>query len=504
MITRVPTPPFAHGRTNPLTILALFGGMSFPTLAMAAPWNDPERVTHNTVEDRTTSGSLIHTCLNEAYAVWLQQQGEGWRIMWSKRDFNGWQEPQPIDPGIHQDHEPRLGLGPESEGLSAVWPRGDGSASEIMYAEKSFSGDWIVEPVTTNLTQDITPDLPPEGSTHIAWAGFDPQSQQGKIYHAVRTGLVWSIEVLAGSDPGPFWTGALPRIDVDGNGVVHVVYRGGDFGNYHLHYARKAGGAWTYQILTSLNGNDFSVDVVAPSPSEVLVAMSGNDCFGCGGRIFLRRSTDGGVTFGLPELVSGAFSANLSNLVVGVVGPVIVGPEVSGNFYTGNLIYARAGLPPEILPPLDLANESPCAGQGLCMSSQNAGNESVLFINHQGAFSDSAEVYFLASPGVGVGIDDGAASPVAGGGFHLRASPNPFSAWTQVVVESENKERFDPSFVEGAVYDLAGRLVRRLGRAASLRWDGNFDHGQPAPAGTYWVRVHAGKMTATTALVRMP
>ena len=41
----------------------------------------------------------------------------------------------------------------------------------------------------------------------------------------------------------------------------HVVYRGGDFGNYHLHYARKSGGTWSYTVLTSGNGNDFVVDV---------------------------------------------------------------------------------------------------------------------------------------------------------------------------------------------------------------------------------------------------
>jgi hypothetical protein len=431
-----------------------------------------------------------------------EQAAPGWRIVWSSRDLNGWSEPQPIDPGTHPDFEPRLGL--TQTDLHAVWQRNSGPASEIIYAEFSGSlGIWTVENVTMNATEDVTPDLPTVigAETHIAWVGLDPATQEGKIHHAVRSGLGWQIEVLAESSPGPFWTGAVPRIDV-AQGIVHVVYRGGDFGDYHLHHARKEAGVWTYQILNSLNGNDFSVDVSAQG-DNVVVAMSGNDGFGFPSHIYVRRSTNSGLSFGPPELVSGGFSASLENLVAGGNGMAISGSEVSGNIYTGNLLYALIDQPqPEILPPADTASEAPCAGLVLCIpGAHSPGSESVLYTNHQNAGADSAEVYFLTSPGPVEAIESGG---VTAGGAELRLSvaPNPFSSWTRISVENAGGGQFER--VEAAVYDLTGRLVRRLTPATGvLFWDGISEKGQPAPAGIYWIAVQTQGEWAGRSLVRV-
>jgi len=489
-----------------LAALLLVGGEPLRSgTAEAFPWNDPERVTHNTVEDRTTSGSLVYPCYGEAYAVWMQEQAApGWRIVHSSRDIHGWREPAPIDPGIHPDYEPRIGLGSD---LRAVWQRGVGSAAEIIYAEKPFSGDWVVEPITFNGSEDMAPDIPalafaqhPE--PHVAWAGLDPTTQEGKIFHAVRSGSGWEIERLDGSQLGPFWTGAAPRIFVGIDGIIHVVYRGGDFGDYHLHYARKQAGVWTYQVLASPNANDLSVDVAAPYSSLILVAMSGNDCFGCPARIYVRRSTDGGLTFGAAELVSGSFSASLENLVVGVTGPAIVGSEVSGNIYTGNMLYTLVGqAPPELLPPTDMASEAPCAGQILCIPDRHGpGDQSVLYVNHQNAGADSAEVYFLATPGFPEGIADGVAPPAVGAGLSLRTVPNPFSASIEIEILGADPFRAPAA---ASVYDISGRLVQRLAPArGGFLWDGSFADGRAAPAGIYWITVNAGGQSVSRAVVR--
>ncbi len=478
--------------------------------AAAIEWNEPERITHNTIEDRTGSGSLVYPCFGEAYAIWMQEQpGLGWRLMAAERNIHGWSEPAAIDPGDHPDFDPRLALG---NAPRAVWQRGTSSGAEIMFAERQFGGGWAVEPVTANTSEDLSPDLPAYASAgeprHVVWVGFDPQSQSGKIFHAVDSGTGWETERLDGSELGPFWTGAEPRIDVSSAGVVHVVYRGGDYGNYHLHHARKQGGIWSYQVLFSGNGNDFSVDVSARI-GPVVVAMSGNDGFGFPSHIYVRRSTDGGITFGPPELVSGSYSAELGNLAVGAYGLAIVGPEVSGNIYTGNLLYwLDDGLPPELLPPLNMASEWPSAGLIGCIPNRtSAGDQAVLYENHQGAGADSAEVYFLATPGPPEGIHDEPA-PSAATRLAVGIVPNPFSASTRILVENLNP--LAPAAPTVAVYDPAGRLVRRLTSASStaggsqiLVWDGKTEEGVGAAAGVYVVRIEADEGSANRRVVRV-
>ena len=107
---------------------------------------------------------------------------------------------------------------------------------------------------------------------------------------------------LGESEPGPFWTGAAPKIELSPfDGVIHIVYRGGDFGGYHTHYARRDNkGVWTFQVLFTPNAEDLVADVTTGSSfdnNNVAVAMSGNDCFGCPSRNYSRRSFDLGLTF---------------------------------------------------------------------------------------------------------------------------------------------------------------------------------------------------------------
>ncbi len=471
----------------------------------AAPWNEPEQVTFNSVEDRTTSGSLVYPCYGEAYAIWMQAQGApGWRIMFAERNIHGWSEPLPVDPGSHADYDPRLGS--SATGLVAVWQRGTSTAAEIVFAERT--GDvWSVVPITTNATEDLSPDLAAitTGTHHVAWAGLDPVSQSGKIFHAENSGTGWQVEVLTGSELGPFWTGAEPHIDVSANGDVHIVYRGGDYGNYHLHYARRVGTTWTYQVLFSGNGNDLATDVSSLWTNQVVVAMSGNDGFGFPSRIYIRRSTDGGASFGAPELVSGSYSASLENLTGGVPGLAVSGSEVSGNIYTGNLFYWLEGAGPELLPPLDMASERPSAGQITCIPlTESAGDESVLYVHYGGGGSSDAEVTFLATPGPNIGLADPDSAPLP---LRLAVAPNPFSTSTRI--EIETLDALGPGAVGAAIYDIAGHLVRRLDEnAASARhpafvWDGMTANGARAAAGLYLLVVEGSGLRASERLVRL-
>jgi hypothetical protein len=474
-------------RVSPL-LLAL--GLA-PLPARATEWQPPDRLTSNGVEDRTTSGSLFHFWFDEMSAVWMQAQGAlGWRLMWSDRVFPGvWTPAAPVEPGLHPDFDPRVS-GDSDGRRHVVWQRGTSTASEIMYATGPLGGGWTVEPITTNSTQDMSPDLPDlldgGGRLHVVWVGFDPVSQSGKVFHAEKTGGAWQVEKLDGSQLGPFWTGAEPRISADYHGIVHVVYRGGDYGDYHCHYARKQNGAWTYQVLFSPNGNDFSLDV-ASAWGDPVVAMSGNDGWGFPQRIYVRWSTDGGLSFQPAVLASGSFSAVLENVTV-------VGSEVSGNVYTENAIISRDGpWIPEVLPPANEATQNPSGGQNHAIAALTwPGNLSALYANHGAAGTDSAEVYFISTPPSGGVANRGA--PGAAPGVRIRVAPHPVAGGAWIGVEG-----IDAGAI--SIYDVAGRLVRVLAGTDRFHWDAADAAGRRVPAGTYYLRIEAGGRSATRPLV---
>jgi hypothetical protein len=499
--------------TLPLSTLIL--AVLWVAPASAGSWQDAERLTTNGVEDRTTTGSLANYSFGLT-VVWMQAQASpGWRIMATDWDGSGFLPPAPVDPsGPHPDFEPRV-TALDLDGRSVVWQRGTGNAAEIMYASGPGGGGFAVEPITANATEDITPDIAVQGGPHVVWAGYDPISGTGKIFHAVRDAGGWQIERLAGSELGPFWTGAAPKVAVNYSGIVHVVYRGGDFGDYHAHYARKENGVWTYRTLTSLNANDLVADV-ATNGFDPVVAMSGNDGFGFPNHIYVRESNDRGLTFQGPQLASGAYSASLANVTRGPVhGIHVSGSEVSGNIYTGNLTVWGEFFPgTELLPPANQASETPCIDNAPWIVAARNGSPgaeadstfypgyvSCAYTNDGGAGAASAEIYLLSTPISGA-VGGESAPPVMGA--ELRVSPNPTRGAALITARSA------PGAARAAlsIHDAAGRLVRMLDSpagATDFRWDGRAANGRPVTAGVYFLRLEgAPGAEARLTVVRQP
>lgn len=92
----------------------------------------------------------------------------------------------------------------------------------------------------------------------------------------------------------------------------------------------------------------------------------------------------------------------------------------------------------------------------------------------------------------------------------LRAFPNPFAA--AVTVTYDGPAATTPGGV--AIFDAAGRLVRRLGdgepadasaggsTARAWNWDGRDDSGRPVPAGLFFLRPAAGNSAGVLKLIR--
>jgi hypothetical protein len=86
----------------------------------------------------------------------------------------------------------------------------------------------------------------------------------------------------------------------------------------------------------------------------------------------------------------------------------------------------------------------------------------------------------------------------------LGTSPNPFRAQVSLSFQLSRSGE-----TEVAVYDLVGRLERRLHRGPldaglhQFTWDGRNESGQRSEAGLYFVRVDAGKVNLSTKVLRL-
>ena len=126
-------------------------------------------------------------------------------------------------------------------------------------------------------------------------------------------------------------------------------------------------------------------------------------------------------------------------------------------------------------------------------------------------FAAGREYYTaLASGGLAAGGEDGSAAPPRA---EVVNAPNPFGSATTIEFDVPGSGSIGaariaaPREASVSIYDVAGRLVRRLvnrpfapGRYR-VAWDCRDDRGSPMPSGVYFARVDAGGTTAGRKLI---
>ncbi|MBE0431911.1 T9SS type A sorting domain-containing protein [candidate division WOR-3 bacterium] len=324
----------------------------FLTLVMVAPfvraqWQNPviDTITNTQVQKATTLQSL---CLDDSgmvHIVWQEQVGGSWRVYYcTNRPAGTWGVPQAVGDTTQAASDPAVAWGSDGGVPFVVYEQ-----NSDIYAAPLPGGPW--EPITTNTQLDCSPTIAVDGTgyPHAAWITDDPGSGQYKIAYAVGllvvgSSIVWDIQTLAGSNLGPYGTGASPFIAVTSDGVAHIVYRGGDYGSYHIHHAWNdtlGGTDWNYEILYSGNANDFTASMVIEGDGDLHLAVSGNDGWGFPGRVYYLYKPFG-QSWQQHALASLGYSASQPSLSVDGNGePHIVWMETSGNFYTGNIYYSH-------------------------------------------------------------------------------------------------------------------------------------------------------------------
>lgn len=271
----------------------------FFVLPSPAQWSGAtiDTLTRDTFRDEIDKQSLAVDATNTLHAVWKRERvGGGWRIYYSNKfPFGTWRTPQEVGDSSVASFNPALAINPGLVIMSSkfvVYRASLPSSEEIIIAYDS-AGEWTHDILTSNNTEDLSPTIAVDqsGSIHLAWIGQD-SATNWKIMYATNTGGLFQVQLLAGSDLGPFGSGASPFIAVTSSGIAHIFYRGGDFGTYRIHHAwnNSPGGiAWNYEILSTPNGNDFSACAVITQDTTIHLLASGNDGFGFPPRAYFMK-----------------------------------------------------------------------------------------------------------------------------------------------------------------------------------------------------------------------
>ncbi len=474
-----------------------------PVSVAEAQWQNPviDTLTNTQVQKGMTLQSLCLDDSDMVHIVWHEQVSGGWRVFYCTNSPSGtWGTPQVVGDTVYPASDP-----------AAVWylPEFSFAVPFIVYEQSSnihytylFGGSFLGIPITVNSQLDCSPTIATDSfaCVHAAWITDDSVSGQYKIAYALgwwTCGTVsWSVQILSGSELGPYGTGASPFIAATPDGVAHIVYRGGFYTNYHIHHAwNNAPGdtAWNYETLYSGNANDFSSSMVIEGDYDIHLAMAGNDGWGFPGRVYYMCKPHG-QSWQPYSLASQTYSATEPSISVDSDGdPHIVWMETSGNFYTGNIFYsglAQSG---------NWQVSSVIGGDHFFPSFMIDGQDYGHVACHTGGNTGLYDIYHVKSSGMLAVEEDFEYSSVSTVPW-VQSRPNPFNGYTEITYGIPY-----PGRVTLSVYNSAGERVAVLYdgfTAAGTRKALWRPHG--LSAGIYFLRLATDRSSLNAKCVLLP
>ena len=467
-----------------------------------AQWEDPviDTITNTQIRKETMPQSL---CLDDSgmvHLVWKQQSTGGWRIFYCTNSPAGnWGAPQEVADSLQVAFDPAIVWWSPMQIPFIVYEQD----SEI-YAALLSGSAWQTEPITASTQSDLSPTIAIDSAwfqPHVAWITDDSISGQYKIAYAmgilVGPYIHWDIQTLVGSDLGPYGTGAAPYIAVSSQGIAHIVYRGGDYGNYHIHHAwndMPGGTNWNYEILYSGNANDFSSALIFDRDGNLHLAVSGNDGWGFPGRVFYFFKPVG-QPWQQYELASLNGSAVQPSIGVDGNGvPHIVWMETSGNIYTGNIFYSARDTTGTWQITLVMGDDHSIPS--FEVDDQGYGH----FACHTGGNTSLYDIYHVRSSGVLTNIDEYTNNAVGSSGLILTLSPNPVQGYTEI---THGQRILGHATIK--VYNSIGKEVASLVDESvpagihRIRWQ-----PQGLSAGIYFLRLESGEAELRAKCVLLP
>lgn len=173
-----------------------------------------------------------------------------------------------------------------------------GDRYDVMFTASRNDGATFTRAVSVNpaMPSSISPQLAiaPDGTAYVAWADF----RTGDIYLRASHDQGRSLDPIINISNDAAYS-SEPQLTVDSRGTVHVAWTTEVPGGYAIYYAHSADGSIfsTPQNLTAtMPGSPYSPRI-AVEGGFVYVAWKSD-------RLWLSRSSDGGVSFELPQEIS--------------------------------------------------------------------------------------------------------------------------------------------------------------------------------------------------------
>jgi uncharacterized repeat protein (TIGR01451 family) len=141
---------------------------------------------------------------------------------------------------------PQLAVG-ESGTIHTMWSEYEYPAGNyrVSYAQRGNDGMWHTESVVSASEGGIYPELAVDrkGSVHAAWYAWTTEGQY-EIFHTWRDAEgIWSNPQNISNNPGDSYG---PRLAVDNDGILHLVWIDNTSGPENLYYAyRDSSGTWS-------------------------------------------------------------------------------------------------------------------------------------------------------------------------------------------------------------------------------------------------------------------
>ncbi len=395
--------------------------------------------------------SLVMGNNGNLHAVYQRARGGGgWDIYYRERDALTamWSPEVMINDSANMAFSPAIAIDPNTDEVCIAFEANNGNS--LLMVAKNAMGTWTKQavsmPANSNSSATITIDL--LSNVHVAWITEDSANVY-KIAYATDESGSFATQVLTGSDPGPFGSGAAPYITCSDTGAAYIAYRGGNFGTYKIHIANNddLGSAnWSYNVFASPNGEDYINQLQIGPNNTMHLMVAGNGCWGCPWNAYYYDKPAGGNWSG-PSQINTSAAGEVYEFAIDQQGNVhCLINEVSGNFYTGNVYHAtNAG---------GSWNSNALIADGATYNAHMLldANDKGYAIAHSGNSSPDMEVIVIGEKQSTVGM---APTPAS---MALSIFPNP--ATERIFIRSPHVGQLD-------VYNYNGQLVHQQ------RYNGN-------------------------------
>lgn len=258
---------------------------------------------------------------------------------------------------------------------------------------------------------------------------------------------------------------------------------------------RLAGlGAIAYVAQSGVPGSLAVVDVATPGAPALLTTLPGDNYSGAphvsSGRLYV---------FGDPIKIYDLANP-ASPQPIGTIQNQPFGSDLA---VEGNRVYFGSSQPPrlEAFDAIDASNPVPLATLPI----------TDFWDQPRGLDAQGDLIVAALSSGFGIYRLDGAISAtpdpaVSTTGLRLRATPAPFRASVRIELAGLPPAGAEPARL--VVFDAAGRFVREWrvqssGAEIALTWDGRDAAGRDLPAGSYFLRLSAGTVSASIRVLRL-